>query len=98
MGALGLTSAPFILAMKRSLFILVALCSCAAPAQRQASVETCLAGADVSEVRRRLTESWRKAFDGEPPTDVDLGAYQDAVEILECVEATTSSAAVGPSH
>jgi hypothetical protein len=63
------------------------------PSQRRRGPCVCAEDRDPSLVSRRLRVAWLKAFDGEPPDDTDLGAYQDATEILDCLSA---SEAAGP--
>lgn len=56
------------------------------------SCADCLEDRDVGQVSRRLRVAWTKAFDGDRPTDSDLGSYQDATEILDCLSAISEDA------
>jgi len=85
-------------AQSRSTVLFVVLCAVGASVAWKGSAAlagstvpaaacACAEGADVDELRRRLELAWGKAFDGERPDDGDLAAYQDAIEVLDCLSA-----------
>ena len=91
-------------ARRRSVVLFVALCAVGSGVAWRGSVGLaaavtepgacrCTDDQDVAEVRARLAVAWGKAFDGERPDDEDLAAYQDAIEVLDCL---TASAAADP--
>lgn len=71
----------------RRLLPLVLLMGCATVQMDTVPPEKPKCDCDYEAAKRaeRLKVVWQKAFDGERPDDTDLQAYQDAIEILECV-------------